>query len=85
MSGAISPKRRHHIERLKRRWHRILANEWYDLLDLADDDVFLARRAVTHTPCSCPMCGNPRRHFGQPTIQERRADAETHAQLEATG
>lgn len=22
--------------------------------------------------CSCPMCGNPRRWFGQPTIQERR-------------
>ena len=25
-------------------------------------------------PCSCSMgCGNPRRHFGGPTIQERRA------------
>lgn len=23
--------------------------------------------------CSCYMCGNPRRHFGEPTIQERRA------------
>lgn len=27
-----------------------------------------------HTPasCSCPMCGNPRKHFGERTIQERR-------------
>ena len=25
-------------------------------------------------PCSCPMCGNQRRHFGQLTVQERRAD-----------
>lgn len=23
--------------------------------------------------CSCYMCGNPRRHFDEPTIQERRA------------
>jgi hypothetical protein len=23
--------------------------------------------------CSCTMCGNPRRHFGEPTLQERRA------------
>ena len=22
--------------------------------------------------CSCPMCGNPRRHFGELTIQERK-------------
>ena len=26
----------------------------------------------TTTDCSCPMCGNPRRHFGEVTIQERR-------------
>jgi len=29
--------------------------------------------ATTPQPCSCPMCGNPRRHFGKPTMQERRA------------
>lgn len=30
---------------------------------------------VRDTPaaCSCWMCGNPRRHFGERTIQERRA------------
>lgn len=30
---------------------------------------------VRDTPavCSCWMCGNPRRHFGEQTIQERRA------------
>ena len=27
----------------------------------------------TPRPCSCPMCGNPRRHFGELTVQERRA------------
>jgi hypothetical protein len=24
------------------------------------------------TPCSCWMCGNPRRHFGERTAQEQR-------------
>ena len=28
---------------------------------------------TTPRPCSCWMCGNPRRYFGQPTMQERRA------------
>jgi len=23
-------------------------------------------------PCSCVLCGNPRRHFGELTVQERR-------------
>lgn len=26
--------------------------------------------ATTPVPCSCPMCGNPRKYFGQRTIQE---------------
>lgn len=29
--------------------------------------------AATRKPCSCWMCGNPRRFFREPTIQERRA------------
>ena len=27
----------------------------------------------TPKPCSCPTCGNPRRHFGEVTRQERLA------------
>ncbi len=44
-----------------------------------------ARRVYPHDPaarnanhlaaCSCPICGNPRRHGDEPTLQERRADA----------
>jgi hypothetical protein len=26
----------------------------------------------TRVPCSCPMCGNPRKHFGEQTRQERK-------------
>ncbi|HRO58192.1 MAG TPA: hypothetical protein PK177_03340 [Burkholderiaceae bacterium] len=28
--------------------------------------------ANTATPCSCWLCGNPRRLFGEPTPQEKR-------------
>ena len=30
----------------------------------------------TRVPCSCMMCGNPRRNFGERTLQERKADYE---------
>ena len=32
----------------------------------------LGKLAKTPVPCSCPMCGNPRRYFGQETLSERR-------------
>lgn len=28
----------------------------------------------TGKPCSCYMCGNPRKYFNMPTLQERRAE-----------
>lgn len=31
------------------------------------------RLAKTPTPCSCVMCGNPRRHMGERTLAEHRA------------
>lgn len=34
----------------------------------------IGRMASTRTCCSCYMCGNPRRHFGEKTIQELRAE-----------
>ena len=30
----------------------------------------VARYAVNRTPCSCTMCGNPRRFYGEVTRQE---------------
>jgi len=50
--------RRHHAERLKAKRK---ANAH-------------AGVAALNTPaaCSCWMCGNPRKYFNQPTIQERR-------------
>ena len=35
----------------------------------------IGRLASTHCkPCSCPMCGNPRKHFNELTVQERRSE-----------
>jgi len=59
-------ERRHHTERLKKNrkmhWGRKLGEK--ELSKVVD----------TPTPCSCPLCGNPRRHFGTKTIQERKIE-----------
>ena len=63
--------RLHQRERIKaKRWRRIF---WqWDRIE--PDDRTVGRYYHTPVPCSCPMCGNPRRYFGQPTVQERRAE-----------
>ncbi len=50
---------------------------WFDISRApapTDDPAIIG--AVAHTPaaCSCTMCGNPRKHFGDLTIQERKAE-----------
>lgn len=49
--------RRHHMRRLKKK--RLAWN----------GDI---RQYRTPCMCSCYMCGNPRKHFGELTIQERK-------------
>jgi hypothetical protein len=58
--------RRHHAERLKRK----RARYWTAVTERQ-------RAIAVNTPCrcSCWMCGNPRRHWGEKTVQEQRADA----------
>jgi len=34
----------------------------------------IAAYAVNRTPCSCPLCGNPRRFTGEVTRQEVQAE-----------
>lgn len=40
----------------------------------SDHGRFAKRLLQTRTPCSCLVCGNPRRYFGEKTMQERRAE-----------
>lgn len=63
--------RRHHRERLKatRRFY------WGRGRGAGSaSDKTLGMALSTAAPCSCPLCGNPRRHFGEMTLQELRAD-----------
>jgi hypothetical protein len=59
--------RRHHEERIKR-----LVQTYYGGYARGDHRA-TGRLAHARTPCSCWMCGNARRYFKEPTLQERRA------------
>ncbi len=58
--------RRHHEKRIKRR-----VKEYYGGIH-RDNTRRLGQIAGTRTPCSCWMCGNPRKYFNDLTVQERR-------------
>lgn len=59
--------RRHHVARLK------AARRFRFGLDLRHNAKALGKVVHTPCPCSCWMCGNPRKHFMQVTLQEFRA------------
>jgi len=59
-------RRRHNRERMRKRNRRNYPN-WPDAWKFGD----------TRKVCSCPMCGNPRRHFHESTVQERRQEQRT--------
>jgi hypothetical protein len=43
--------------------------EWYDFGGKIEHHLL-----KTRVPCSCPMCGNPRRYRDQRTLQEIKSD-----------
>ena len=61
--------RRHHHNRLKRK-----RKTYYDLFD--DEENYIL--SETPAPCSCWLCGNPRKTFKEKTVQEKRADVDMH-------
>jgi hypothetical protein len=65
-------------ERLARiyKMRRNLPDEWWEA------SIKVWRK--TRVPCSCSMCGNPRR-MGEKTVQELKADEAMVAQLEEIG
>ena len=58
--------RRHHEQRIKRRVTRYHGGHAVNQVRA------VGKLARTRRPCSCWMCGNPRRHLGEVTVQERR-------------
>lgn len=59
-------QRRHHTQRIKDRVKR------GEIRLMQNTDKGAGLYANHGAACSCPACGNPRRHFGELTLQERR-------------
>jgi hypothetical protein len=50
--------------------------------DLEEDGVIAQIASVHGKPCSCAMCGNPRRYFNEVTIQEKKFEDEMEIEME---
>lgn len=59
--------RRHHAERLKKK-RQFYFYSWPDKLSPAR----LGKVVNTPAPCSCHLCGNPRKYFDERSVQEKR-------------
>lgn len=58
--------RRHHLKRMKKKAEYISKSVWG-----LDGNVL--NKSYNHLKtCSCLMCGNPRKYFGEKTLQERK-------------
>jgi hypothetical protein len=61
----IRAVRRHHRKRIiLKRYERVERGYWY-----VKNPGYLSKN---NTVCSCCMCGNPRKYFGERTVQEKR-------------
>ncbi len=72
--------RRHHLDRMKSKAKHIRSIIWG--WEDADVDYKAALSANHLAACSCPMCGNPRKHFHMLTQQERLAILSSKDQAE---
>lgn len=69
--------RRHHEQRKQEKARFVVRRQMghYDPLTASLENWIHKRAAKRRNHlacCSCSMCGNPRRHFDEPTMQERR-------------
>lgn len=66
---------RRHTEQKRKAWARKIGRERY-----GKEPTERQVGRLAHSPelCSCYMCGNPRKHFKQKTLQEIKSD---HAQV----
>jgi rubredoxin len=68
MNSAI---RRHHYERRKAAAKYLFQYIYKGpSAECAQDEGMMGLWANTRVPCSCPLCGNPRKHFNEITNQE---------------
>ena len=65
--------RRHHIKRLKnKRKNYGTVAIWYDGISQKELEEKISFATRTPCPCSCHMCGNPRKHWKETPIRELR-------------
>jgi hypothetical protein len=64
--------RRYHRERLINNFVFIQKNCWFrDEIKPIEELELRAKLMIDNKACSCPMCGNPRKHFNEITKQEK--------------
>jgi hypothetical protein len=73
-------ERRHHDRRIKGKVRTFLIDAWHVrewLKEPNELEVWVCKMAAARKPCSCHMCGNPRRTAGgeneRLTMQEKRS------------
>ena len=66
-------ERRHHHKRMM---EKVKSFSIYNYFFWTEDKKTRHQKklAETRKPCSCWMCGNPRRHFKSKTMQEKRQE-----------
>lgn len=74
--------RRHHKERMKRKADRIFNTINYSGFIGEMDKEMLSRLADNLKPCSCYVCGNPRKWWGEVTFQELKEEERWRQQLD---
>ena len=74
----IAAQRRQHQNRMKQRVIKVIMRWGFDA-----SPGRIGKWASTHgKPCSCFMCGNPRKFFGERTRQEQIADLDFKEMIE---
>lgn len=65
--------RRHHHQRMidkVKSFHWLKLKFWNGSED--ERELHMKKMAETRHPCSCHMCGNPRKHWKEETVQEQK-------------
>lgn len=72
MKKGIRGLRRHYAQKFKLKCQTFIRYHYFNSEILANDPKFVGKLAKTRKPCSCFMCGNPRKYFNEKTINEIR-------------
>ena len=67
-------ERRHHHNRMKKRTEEFVDLQWHKDREPEEFAKIVCKRAENRQKCSCHMCGNPRKHWKDKTLQEKIAE-----------